>query len=206
MGRCNTSAKCAGLGGKAGVSRGHWFHLRPPFWHLRPGETPSCDPARRSRRPSFQIGRKSQSTPLLVRWIYRLANRRQDVDDRLIVRRKLSLATIRPARRGCGGLEQSPDPHERWHDLDDYGDDAVTVEHRRQHRHTLSVNAHGAQRWPPRPGFEVTDCDREATHSPLDKPSMRSGRTRFDVRLIACIRTRASTPCSTAKSSSRGTR
>jgi len=60
-----------------------------------------------------------------------------DADDRVIVGRKLSLKTLELARKGLVRLQECPNSHKRSHDLDVDRDGTVTVEYRRQHRHTL---------------------------------------------------------------------
>ncbi len=56
-----------------------------------------------------------------------MPNRRKDPDDRLIVRRELSLETIKLPCEGPVSLEQPRDPHASPHDLDIYRDGMVAV-------------------------------------------------------------------------------
>ncbi len=64
-----------------------------------------------------QVGGKPDSTALRRRGIHQLPNRREDVNDRLIVSRELSFETVVLSRQGPVRFEYCADPHEPSHDL-----------------------------------------------------------------------------------------
>src|SRR5579885_2669605 len=65
-----------------------------------------------------------------------------------------------------------------------------------------SVKAYGAVRRPPRPPFEITDCDLKDATSDGANRNMKSAGKRAALRLTACTSSRVCTPYNAARSAS----